>query len=692
LRFEKQCSAFRRFFGARNGFGLCARGGKRSRQSLFGESTDVTNIVLDSSFAPAVSHKPDAGQAALTIGAIGVVLGNIGTSPLYAVDQIFYGPARIAPSADNVIGCISLVIWALTLIVSLKYAVFILRADNDGEGGVFALYSLLHKYRDEAAYLPLLLAGLMLGAGFLFGDGIISPAISVLAAVEGLEVATPMFRGFVIPITILILALLFAVQHRGTSGVGKIFGPVLIVWFAVLAALGVWQILIHPEILSAFNPAYAVAFLQETEAYSVLITIGALMLVVTGGEAMYADLGHFGARPIRLGWFAIAFPALMLNYLGQGALMLEHPPAHSGELFYSMAPRELLYPLVALATVATVVASQGLISGSFSLTSQAIALGLFPRLRIVHTHHGHEGQIYIPFVNWALFTGCAALVLGFRSTEALAALYGLAVSGVMVVTSAAMIPVGVRCWGWSLPASAGLFGFFTFVNALFCIASCLKLFDGGYIPLGIGLVIFVMMLTWRWGRRATFAAYRGKHTMTMRRLVEIHKSEKSYMDRVGLLVTPKHLTSLNDKSPALLQLMYDRYGVLPRHLIFVQVVHRKAPYVHDGRYQITVFHKDENSSIIAVSMQFGFMEEPNVEALLEDMARHHEINLPTAMHRWFVHVTVENLLPSRNMSFPAYIRLRLFSILRQISQPAHYFYGLGDSVQLSAEIMPVRLK
>ena len=657
-----------------------------------GDSLDVTNIVLDTSFAPAVSHKPHGGKVALTIGAIGVVLGNIGTSPLYAVDQIFYGPAHITPSADNVLGCISLVIWALTLIVSLKYAVFILRADNDGEGGVFALYSLLHKYREEAAYLPLLLAGLMLGAGFLFGDGIISPAISVLAAVEGLEVATPMFRGAVIPITVVILALLFAVQHRGTSGVGKVFGPVLIVWFTVLAVLGIRQILLSPDILRAFNPAYAFAFLQETKAHSVLITIGALMLVVTGGEAMYADLGHFGSRPIRVGWFAIAFPALMLNYLGQGALMLEHPPAHDGELFYSMAPREFLYPMVALATVATVVASQGLISGSFSLASQAIALGLFPRLRVIHTHDGHEGQIYIPFVNWALFTGCTALVIGFRSTEALAALYGLAVSGVMVVTSAAMIPVGVRYWGWSPLASGGLFGFFTLINAVFCIASSLKLLEGGYIPLGVGLVIFTVMLTWRWGRRATATAYRTKHTMSMRKLVELHKSEPAYMERIGLLVTPKHLTSLNDKSPALLQLMVDRYGILPRHLIFVQVVHRKVPYVHEGRYQITVFHKDQLSSIIAVSVQFGFMEEPNVEAVLEDMVRHHEINLPAAMHRWTVHVSIEKLLPARRMSVLAHVRLRLFSILRQVSQPAHYFYGLGDNVQLSAEIMPVRLK
>jgi len=653
---------------------------------------NVTNIALDRSIASSLSHKIHGGQAALTIGAIGVVLGNIGTSPLYAVDQIFFGPAHVAPTPDNVLGCISLAIWALTLIVSLKYAVFILRADNDGEGGVFALYSLLHNYREEAAYLPLLLAGLMLGAGFLCGETIISPAISVLAAVEGLEVATPMFRGAVIPITVVILALLFTVQRRGTSGVGPIFGPVLIIWFIVLAVLGVWQIQSHPDILRACNPAYAVAFLRETKAYSVLITLGALMLVVSGGEAMYVDLGHFGAFPIRVGWFAIAFPALILNYLGQGALMLEHPPAHNGELFYSMAPREFLYPVVALATLATVIASQGLISGSFSLTSQAVALGLFPRLRIIHTHHGHKGQIYIPFVNWTLFAGCTALVLGFHSTQALGALYGLAVSGVMVVTSAAMIPVGTRYWGWPSWASGCLFGVFTLVNALFCIASSLKLLNGGYIPLGIGLAVFAVMLTWRWGRRAILAAYEAKRAMTMGKLVELHKSERSYIERVGLLMAPRRLTSLDDKAPALSQLMYDRYGILPRHMIFVQVVHQKAPYIREGRYEITVFHKDENSSIIAVTVQFGFMEESKVEAVLEEMARHREINLPTALHRWTVHVALEKLLPSPRMGVFGHLRLRLFLILRQISQPAYYFYGLGDKVQLSAEIMPVRLK
>ncbi|MGO9170878.1 MAG: KUP/HAK/KT family potassium transporter [Rhodomicrobium sp.] len=639
-----------------------------------------------------LSRTAHSGRTGLTAGAIGVVFGDIGTSPLYALDQIFYGPAHIAPESNNVLGCISLVIWALTLIVSCKYAIFVLRADSDGEGGVFALYSLLHNYKNENPRLAILLGALMLGAGFLFGDGIITPAISVLSAVEGLKAATPMFAGAIVPITFVILAALFAAQRQGTAGVGRLFGPILIVWFVVIAALGIRQILLHPEILYAFNPAYAFAFLHKAGALSALLTLSALMLVVTGGEAMYADLGHFGARPIRTGWFSLVFPALILNYLGQGALLLGRAPDGGGQLFYSMVPQMLLYPMVGLATLATVIASQALISGAFSLASQAIALGLFPRLHVVHTHHAHEGQVYIPFVNWALFAGCIALVLAFGTSGSLASAYGLAVSGVMVVTSIAMIPVGTRYWNWSLPGSGALFGFFTLVNLLFFAACSLKFLEGGYIPLGFGLAVFVVMRTWRWGRKATFAAYTAKHTMTMHKLVEFHRNEQTYMERIALLMTPKHLTSLNDYAPALLQLLHDRYGILPRHLVFVEVAHRKVPYIYDGRYDIKVFHKDQNSSIIAVTLQFGFMEEPNVEAVLEDMAKHHEIGLPIKENRWIVHVTVENLLPARNMSTLGRMRLRLFSILRQVSQPAHYFYGLGDNVQLSAEIMPVRLK
>ncbi len=285
-----------------------------------------------------------------------------------------------------------------------------------------------------------------------------------------------------------------------------------------------------------------------------------------------------------------------------------------------------------------------------------------------------------------------ALVFTFRSAGSLAAAYGLAVSGVMVVTSIAMIPVGARYWKWGLAGSGALFGFFTLVNLVFFAASSFKFLEGGFIPLGIGIAVFAVMRTWRWGRKATIAAYTAKHTMTMHKLVEFHKNEKAYMERIALLMSPKHLSSLNDRAPALLQLLHDRYGILPRHLIFVEVAHRKVPYIHDGRYDIKVFHKDGNSSIIAVTLQFGFMEEPNVEAVLEEMAKHKEIDLPLKEHHWIVHVTVENLLPSRTMSTLDRARLTLFSFLRQLSQPAHYFYGLGDNVQLTAEILPVRLK
>ncbi len=666
--------------------------GRRNRRPA-AINASVPSVSMPHVFsAQKLLNRPRGGQTALTIGALGVVLGNIGTSPLYAIDQIFYGPAHVAPSPDNVVGCISLVLWALTLIVTFKYAIFVLRANSDGEGGVFALYSLLHKYKEDGLHFVVLLGGLMLGAGFLFGDGMISPAISVLSAVEGLKVATPMFADAVIPVTVAILTLLFAVQYKGTVRVGRVFGPIMLVWFAVIALLGIRQIAGHPEILHAFNPVHGLAFLRQTESHRALLTLGALMLVVTGGEAMYADLGHFGAGPIRVGWFAVAFPALTLNYLGQGALMLEQPPAAGGQLFYSMVPHGLLYPMAILATLSTVIAAQGLISGAFSLAAQAIALGLLPRLRVVHTHDAHEGQIYIRFVNWALYAGCVALVFTFHSAAALAAAYGLAVSGVMAVTSIAMIPVAVHYWKWSVAASGAVFGFFSLVNIVFFAASSLKFLEGGFIPLGIGLAIFAIMRTWRWGRKATFAAYTAKHTMTMHKLVEFHRNEKAYMERIALLMTPKHLSSLDDHAPALLQILYDRYGILPRHLIFVEVAHRKTPYIHDGRCDIKVFHKDENSSIIAVTLQFGFMEEPNVEAVLEDLAKHKEIDLPIRENQWIVHVTLENLLPSRAMSLLGRVRLRLFSFLRQISQPAHYFYGLGDNVQLTAEIMPVRLK
>ena len=581
-------------------------------------------------------HAPRGGLAALAIGAIGVVYGDIGTSPLYAIDQIFFGSAAVAPTPENVLGAISAAIWTIFIIVAVKYALLVLRAENDGEGGVFALYGLLHKYKNRGARV--LLWSLMLGAGLLLGDGMITPAISVLSAVEGLDVATPAFAPYVPPITIALLTALFSIQHRGASGIGVIFGPIMIVWFITIAVLGGTEIAREPAILAAFNPALGVRFLARSGPREALLILGALMLVITGGEAMYADLGHFGARPIRVGWFAVVFPALLLNYLGQGAHLLGGEPIAAGKLFYSLAPA----PLVILATLATVVASQALISGAFSLTSQAIGLGLFPRFDVKHTHLDHAGQIYIPVVNWGLYLGCVALVIGFGSSSALAAAYGLAVAGV---------------------------------------------------PLAVGVAAFLVMATWRWGRKATFAAYAARSTMTMADVVALHRSGTSFLERNALIMAPVQVRHLADRAPALVGLLWERYGVFPRNLILVEVVHPKVPYIHDHRYHVTVFDRDQDrGSVIGVELRFGFMEEPNVELCLEDLARHREIDLPGDPGQWIVHVSHENLLPARQMNLFRRLRFRLFLFLRLISGSAYHTYHLGEEVQLSAEIMPVRVR
>jgi KUP system potassium uptake protein len=538
-----------------------------------------------------------------------------------------------------------------------------------------------------------LLWSLMLGAGLLLGDGMITPAISVLSAVEGLEVATPAFSTLIVPITVVLLTALFAVQFKGTAGIGVVFGPLLLVWFVVIAVLGLAAIIRQPDILAAFDPSYGAGFLLRAGPRGSLLILGAMMLVVTGGEAMYADLGHFGARPIRISWFAVVFPALLLNYLGQGAYLLTGAPVEGGKLFYNLVPQALLVPLVVLATLATIVASQALISGAFSLVSQAVGLGLFPRLNVRHTHQAHSGQVYIPFVNWTLYAGCVTLVLVFRSSADLAAAYGLAVSGVMVITSAAMFSIARRYWGWGAAPTALIWGALVVVNGAFLVASSLKFLEGGFIPLGIGIASFLVMATWRWGRKATFAAYNARSTHTMADIVELHRKGTVFIERNALVLAPTEVRHLTDRAPTLVSLLWDRYGVLPRNLILVEVIHPKVPYIHDDRVRVIAFDRDKDrGSVISVQLRFGFMEEPNVERYLEDMARHHAIDLPANPRQWVVHVSHENLLPARDMGSLQRLRFRLFLFLRLISRPAYYGYHLGDEVQLSAEILPVRLR
>jgi KUP system potassium uptake protein len=635
-------------------------------------------------------HAPHGGIIALTIGAMGVVYGDIGTSPLYAVNEIFFGHRGLAPTEDNVIGCISLILWTISIVVLFKYLTFVLRADNDGEGGTFALYGLVHKHKRQG--LGFLLWLLMLAAGLLFGEGIITPAISVLSAVEGLKIVTPTFDNAIVPLTIAILTVLFVIQRNGTAKVGKVFGPIILCWFTSIGVLGAIQVTKHPGIVAAANPLRGLQTLHALGVGGSLHLLGGVVLAITGGEALYADMGHFGKGPIRTSWLTLVYPALIASYLGQGAYLLGGEQVTSDSVFYSLVPHALMVPMVILATFATVIASQALISGAFSLATQAVSLGLFPRLQVVHTHEGHAGQIYVPFINWALYVGCITLVLKLESSTNLAAAYGLSVSGVMLSTSIAMMVIARLYWSWSLPVIALVFAPLAFIDAAFLTANSLKFLEGGYIPLSLGVILFVVMTTWRWGRKATFGAYSGKHTMTINELVAL-KETASLFDRNAIIMAPKPLRDGSDNSPALMQLLWERWGILPKNIIFVEVVHRKVPYVHDARYDVTVFQRaPERGFIVSVTMAFGFMEEPNVERILASLAGHHEIDLPPDPTKWIVHASIENLMPAKDAGFFSRIRLRLFSLLRQVSTPSYYYYGLGDEVQLSTEIMPVRLR
>ena len=632
---------------------------------------------------------PHGGVGALALGALGVVFGSIGTSPLYAMDQIFRVAGARTP--EDALGAASLAIWSLTLVVSIQYPLLVLRAQNDGEGGMFALYGLLHHRADRR--MRMLLWALMAGAGLLIGDGMITPAISVLAAVEGLGVTVPHLAGAIVPITLGLLVALFAVQFKGASRVGVVFGPVAALWFIAIGSLGAAQIAAYPQILAALNPVHGLAFLGRAHGLEPFLILGALMLVVAGGEAMYADVGHFGTLPIRLSWFGLVYPALVVNYLGQGAYAMSGAPVAGDKLFFALSPSLLLMPLVALATLATVIASQALISGTFSLILQAIRLGLFPRLDVEHTHHAREGQVYIPAVNWVLLIGSLALVRFFGSSAALAAAYGLAVSGVTIITSLAMVPIALRRWNWSRTTTALVWGPLTAINAAFLVASLLKLFDGGYVPIAVGGVAFAAMTTWRWGRKAIYAAHNAKATMRMSEVVALHRSSRRYLERNALIMSPRPLRSLQDRAPSLVRLLAERVGVLPRNLIFVEVAHRKTPYIHGSRYRVTVFDRTkEGGSVIGIEIAFGFQEEPNVERILEELARHHEIDVPADPHQWIVHVMQDNLLFPNKDRLLKRARLNLFVFLRQISRPAYSYYGLGDGVQLTIEIIPVRLR
>jgi KUP system potassium uptake protein len=544
--------------------------------------------------------------AALTLGAIGVVYGDIGTSVLYAMKEVF-GSGHVQFTPDNIFGILSIFFWTLTIIVSVKYVALVLRADNHGEGGLVAMLALASMAVKDRPVLRqrMLIVGIF-GTCLFYGDGVITPAISVLSAVEGLEVVSPAFTKYVIPLTILILFALFAVQKRGTSGIGKFFGPITVVWFATIAALGVYHIAAHPEIMWAISPHHALRFIFAEPEVTFLI-LGAVVLCVTGGEALYADMGHFGKKPIRIAWFFVVMPALTLNYFGQGALLLTDPQAVANP-FFNMAPDWLLLPLVGMATAATVIASQALISGAFSVTKQVVQMGFLPRLQVLHTSVKDTGQIYIPIVNWGLFAVIVLAVMMFKSSSNLAAAYGIAVCTDMLITT--VLTYFVIHYGWKYPFwwCLAATGFFFTIDFVFWASNLLKLLEGGWFPLLIASVIMMFMLTWRDGR-AILNEKRQEDALDLSSFLEaVFLSPPTRVDGTAVF-----LTSGKGAVPNAMLHNLKHNKVLHKQNLFVNVQNHEVPWVDEAeRLKITALGND----CWQVVIHYGFKDDPDVPGAL----------------------------------------------------------------------------
>ncbi len=540
--------------------------------------------------------------------------GDIGTSPLYAMRECFFGSHPVPPTHENVLGVLSLIIYALVLVISIKYVALVMRADNQGEGGILALTALVPGLKGErgvsarlAVGRPMLIALGIFGTALLYGDGMITPAISVLSAVEGLEVATPLFRPYVVPVTVVILVGLFVIQRYGTHRVGGLFGPIVIVWFATIATLGVIWIVREPVVLGAFDPRHAVTFFASNGLTGFAV-LGAVFLVVTGGEALYADMGHFGKEPIRLAWFALVLPSLLLNYLGQGALLLLNPKATHP--FFQLAPTWALLPLVGIATVAAIIASQALISGAFSITRQAMQLGLAPRLDVEHTSAHEIGQIYVPQVNWALMFACVFIVIGFGSSSDLAAAYGIAVTLTMVITVLLLYVVMTERWKWPKPATVAVMALFLIIDLAFFGANALKVLQGGWVTLVVALAIFTLMTTWKTGRRLLAERLAARAIPLEEFMATVAAVQPARVPGTAVFMTAQPTGT----PPALAHNM--RYNkVLHEHVAVLTVATAQVPHVPaDERVSVQPLGYD----MFNVRVQYGFMEDPNVpEALLQ---------------------------------------------------------------------------
>ena len=623
---------------------------------------------------PAPSPRPRAALAGLTLGALGVVYGDIGTSPLYALKEIFHA-GHVSPTPEHVLGVLSLVFWTITVVVSLKYVLLILRADNHGEGGLIAMLALaLQAVGERAALRGRLLVVGMFGTAIFYGDGVITPAISVLSAVEGLEIAAPALHDAVVPITLLVLTGLFAVQRFGTGGIGRAFGPVTLLWFVVLVLLGMPHVLARPEVLAALNPAHAAAFIAENPGVA-FVALGAVVLVVTGGEALYADLGHFGRLPIRIAWYGLVMPALVINYFGQGALLLADPAAVENP-FYLMAPSWARLPLVFLATAATVIASQALITAAFSVTKQAMQLGLLPRMRVVHTSVRDLGQIYVPAVNWGLYACIVLAVVLFKSSSALASAYGIAVTLDMTITTVMTFFVIRHGWKYPLPLCLAATGLFFVIDVLFFASNLLKLLAGGWFPLVIGIAMFTLMLTWHRGRR-----------LMADRLRDEAIDLKDFLESVFLSPpqrvpgTAVFLSAEEGLTPNALLHNLKHNKVLHEYNLFVSVRHHEVPWIgFDRRIELHPLGHD----CWQVTLHYGFKNDPDVPQALK-LLENRGVPLPEMDTSYFLSRDV--VVPALGGGMALW-REKLFSAMHRNASAAADFLHLPPNrvVELGTQV------
>jgi len=624
-------------------------------------------------FVSSLRQKP--GNAwSLVLGALGIVFGDIGTSPLYALNECFAGKKAISTAEPVVLGVLSVLFWSLMGVVTFKYLLFVMRAHNKGEGGIFSLWALVSKHIGPRLQ-PLVVAGALFGAALLFGDGVITPAISVLSAMEGLKVVSPAAGPWVVPLTIGVLLALFWVQKRGTGGIGKIFGPIMLLWFAVLAVLGLIHLVQTPGVLRAISPHHAVLFFVEYKTRA-FVLLGAVVLCITGGEALYADMGHFGAKPIRAGWLWVVLPSLLLNYFGQGAHLLREGITPGVSPFYAVVPPAVLLPVVVLATVAAVTASQALISGAFSVTRQAIQLGYCPRLKIVHTSAEHEGQIYVPFVNRALMVACIALVLVFRESSQLALAYGVAVTGSMMISSLVYFLVVVFHWKWKLWKALPLVAVFLCFDVGYFAANLLKLPEGGWVPIAVAAVVFILMTTWKRGRAELAKAY-GKWALPLEQFV----GDMAAAAPLRVRGTAVFMSSTKEGTPPVLLHHLKHNQVLHRQVVVLSIAAADEPWVAvEEQVKVEAF----GHGFFRVEASSGFMQTPNVPALLLQARTQGLVCEPSTTSYYLGRETLLLEGTSQLMRW----RKVLFSFISKNAQSATAYFGIppGRVVELGMQL------